>query len=256
MTTGGAQQALIEVKRSVRKANFDLAQCCAWQPRLSRDRLSKPQVRGRYREHRISVMGTETAGLSRAIKALQVELDAEMAKSRVGLRFGLERGRAIFDAELVRLHKRARTSLYRYVINAHPLVVLTAPLIYTLIVPLVLLDVCVTLYQAICFPAYGLAKVRRADYLVFDRHHLPYLNALEKLNCAYCSYANGLVGYVGEIAARTEAYWCPIKHARRMVMTSRYADFADFGDGEAYRRAIAASASNDTAPTQVTRTYL
>ena len=201
-------------------------------------------------------MGTKTAGLSTAIKALQVELDSEMAKSRAGLRFGLERGRAVFDAELERLHKQARTSLYRYVINAHPLVALTAPLIYTLIVPLVLLDVCVTLYQAICFPAYGLAKVRRADYLVFDRHHLPYLNALEKLNCAYCSYANGLISYVGEIAARTEAYWCPIKHARRMVMThAHYADFADFGDAEAYRRAIAASTSEDTAPTQ-TRTYL
>ena len=81
-------------------------------------------------------------------------------------------------------------------------------------------------------------------------------HALEKLNCAYCAYANGLVGYVGEIAARTEAYWCPIKHARRMVMThARYADFADFGDAEAYRRAIAASASEDTAPTQ-TPTYL
>jgi len=202
-------------------------------------------------EHRISVMGTRTAGLSTEIKALQVELDAEMAKSGVGLRFGLECGRAIFDAELVRLHKQARTSLYRYVINAHPLVVLTAPLIYTLIVPLVLLDVCVTLYQAICFPAYGLAKVRRADYLVFDRHQLPYLNALEKLNCAYCSYANGLIAYVGEFAARTEAYWCPIKHARRMVMVhAHYADFADFGDAEAYRRAIPAPTSEDTAPTQ------
>jgi len=75
-----------------------------------------------------------------------------MAKSRVGQRFGLERGRAIFDAELERLYKQARTSLYRYVINAHPLVALTAPLIYTLIVPLVLLDVCVTLYQASVFP--------------------------------------------------------------------------------------------------------
>ena len=113
-----------------------------------------------------------------------------------------------------------------------------------------------TLYQAICFPVYGLAKVRRADHLVFDRHHLPYLNALEKLTCAYCSYANGLISYVREIAARTEAYWCPIKHARRMVMThAHYADFADFGDAEAYRRAIGASASEDTAPTQ-TRTYL
>ena len=99
-------------------------------------------------------------------------------------------------------------------------------------------------------------KGAACHYLVFDRHYLPYLNALEKLNCAYCSYANGLIGYVGEIASRTEAYWCPIKHARRMVMThAHYASFADFGDAEAYRRAIAASTLEDTAPTQ-TRTYL
>ena len=59
--------------------------------------------------------------------------------------------------------------------------------------------------------------MRRRDYFVFDRHHLAYLNAIEKLNCAYCSYANGLVAYVREIAGRTEQFWCPIKHARRAI---------------------------------------
>jgi len=29
-------------------------------------------------------------------------------------------------------------------------------------------------------------------------------------------YENGLAGYFREIAARTEQYWCPIKHARRI----------------------------------------
>ena len=106
-----------------------------------------------------------------------------------------------------------------------------------LIVPLVLLDLFVSLYQALCFPAYGIEKVRRRDYLVFDRHHLAYLNLLQKLNCAYCSYANGLLAYVGEIAARTEQYWCPIKHARRLVgMHARSAHFSDFGDAEAFQR--------------------
>jgi hypothetical protein len=94
-------------------------------------------------------------------------------------------------------------------------VVLTAPVIYAVIVPLVLLDLFVTIYQRVCFPVYGIPKVNRGDYLIFDRHHLAYLNALEKLNCAYCSYANGLIAYVREIAGRTEQYWCPIKHARR-----------------------------------------
>jgi hypothetical protein len=122
-------------------------------------------------------------------------------------------------------------------VNAHPLVVLTAPVIYSLIVPLVLLDLFVTIYQAICFPVYGIPKARRRDYLVFDRSHLAYLNMLEKLNCAYCSYANGLIAYVREIAGRTEQYWCPIKHARRVIGAHpRYALFEDYGDAEGYRK--------------------
>ena len=116
---------------------------------------------------------------------------------------------------------------------------ITAPVIYSVIVPLVLLDLFVTVYQAVCFPVYGIPKVRRRDYLVFDRHHLAYLNALEKLNCAYCAYANGLIAYVREIASRTEEYWCPIKHARRLIGAHAYcATFEDYGDAEGYRRRL------------------
>jgi hypothetical protein len=64
------------------------------------------------------------------------------------------------------------------------------------------------------------------------------LNALEKLNCVYCSYANGLIAYVREIAGRTEQYWCPIKHARRVIGAHpHYAQFQDYGDAAAFRKA-------------------
>jgi hypothetical protein len=119
------------------------------------------------------------------------------------------------------------------------MVVLTAPVIYAGIVPLLLLDLFVSIFHAVCFPIYGIAKIRRADYLVFDRHHLAYLNALEKLNCAYCSYANGLIAYAREIASRTEQYWCPIKHARRVIDAhARYAMFDDYGDAEAFQKRL------------------
>lgn len=184
-------------------------------------------------------MNGQIADLMQQIQALQDTLEAELAKGRAGLRYGLERGRVIFEEEVLRRHKALRTSLTRYILNARPLVVLTAPVIYALIVPLVLLDLSVSLYQAVCFPAYGIAKVRRADFLVFDRGHLAYLNALEKLNCAYCSYANGLIAYVREIAARTEQHWCPIKHARRVIGTHpHYGAFVDYGDAESYRRLL------------------
>jgi len=180
------------------------------------------------------------AELSGKIRALEAELDAEMARRRAKLRIGLEHGRIAFEKELLRRHREMKTALATYLWQAHPLVILTAPVIYALIVPLALLDLFVSVYQAVCFPVYGIEKVRRADYFVFDRHHLAYLNALEKLNCAYCSYANCLIAYVREIAGRTEQYWCPIKHARRLIGSHPlYYDFDDYGDAESYRQRLA-----------------
>ena len=185
-------------------------------------------------------MNAQIALLVEKMQSLEAELEAELAKRRAELRVGLEKGRAVFEEEILRRHRELKTRLSAYVLGAQPLVILTAPVIYSVILPLVLLDLFVTVYQAICFPVYGIPKVRRRDYLVFDRHHLAYLNALEKLNCAYCSYANGLIAYVREIASRTEQYWCPIKHAKRLVGAhTRYALFEDYGDAESYQRRLA-----------------
>jgi hypothetical protein len=120
--------------------------------------------------------------------------------------------------------------------NGELLTVLTAPVIYSTIVPFLILDAWVTVYQAICFRAWSVRRVRRRDYFVVDRHKLAYLNGLEKMNCMFCSYANGLLAYVREIAARTEQYWCPIRHARRIREPhNRYHAFASYGDPDAYR---------------------
>ncbi len=179
------------------------------------------------------------AELADRIQALERELEAELAKRRAELRVGLENGRAAFEEEILRRHRELRTHMSAYILRARLLVVLTAPLIYALIVPLVLLDLCITVYQTVCFPVYKIEKVKRGDYFAFDRGHLAYLNAVEKLNCAYCSYANGLIAYAREIAARTEQYWCPIKHARRVIGAhAHYAQFDDYGDAEAYRKRL------------------
>jgi len=185
-------------------------------------------------------MTPHVAALAEKIRVLESELDAELAKGRAGLRIGLEHGRIAFEEELLRRHRELRRKLLPYILGANPLVILTAPVIYVGIIPFLLLDLFVSIYHAVCFPIYGIAKIRRADYLVFDRSHLAYLNALEKLNCAYCSYANGIIAYTREIAARTEQYWCPIKHARRVIGThARYAMFDDYGDAEGYQARLA-----------------
>jgi hypothetical protein len=117
-----------------------------------------------------------------------------------------------------------------------PINLLTAPIIYGMVFPMLLLDVCICFYQAICFPIYKIPKVNRDNYIIFDRHHLSYLNIVEKSHCVYCTYGNGLLAYATEIIARTEQYFCPIKHARKMMgRHARYANFVEYGDAEDYQ---------------------
>lgn len=146
-----------------------------------------------------------------------------------------------FEQAILQRHRELKVNLLHYVLGAKWLAVVTAPAIYSLIVPLALSGLFISFYQIVCFPVYGIPRVRRKEYLVFDRRYLAHLNILEKFNCAYCSYATGLIAYAREIASRTEQYWCPIKHARKLVAAhSRYGGFVDFGDATAYREELEA----------------
>jgi hypothetical protein len=150
--------------------------------------------------------------------------------------YELRNGKVSFSKEIKQEHRKLKTSLVRYVLQSRLLAILTAPFIYAVIIPFVLLDLFVSVYQAVCFPVYGIPKARRRDYIAMDRNKLRYLNALEGLNCMYCSYGNGVLAYAVEVAGRTEQHWCPIKHARRVQNThDRYADFLPYGDASAYR---------------------
>jgi len=169
------------------------------------------------------------------IHALQDELEEEYRRTRDEW----AQKRLDLAEEFLRQQRRYKIGLFRFLLRSRLLVALTAPIIYAGWIPFLLMDLFVTLYQSICFPIYRIPKVRRADYLVFDREDLPYLNLIEKFNCFYCSYGNGVAAYTREVAARTEQYWCPIKHARRLKAAhERYPDFFDYGDAEAYRQGL------------------
>jgi hypothetical protein len=153
--------------------------------------------------------------------------------------YELRNGKIWFSEEIKREHRRLKTSLLRYVLGSRILAILTAPFIYAVIIPFVLLDMFVSVYQAVCFPVYGIPKARRRDYIALDRNRLRYLNAIEGFNCMYCSYGNGVLAYAVEVAGRTEQHWCPIKHARRVQNAhDRYAHFLPYGDAAAYRDEI------------------
>lgn len=173
--------------------------------------------------------------LSDEIHRLQAELMREIEAGRKNFGWTVKQKIVDFEKDIVTGHKRLRVSIWRFLAGSTLRVGLTAPVIYSLLIPFVFLDAWVSLYQAICFRAYGIPLVRRRDYVVFDRRHLAYLNGIEIANCLFCGYANGVIAYVREVGSRTEQYWCPIKHALRVVDPhDRYDDFLEYGDAEGY----------------------
>jgi len=170
------------------------------------------------------------------LQAIESELQVEFDKRREGFAFEVDRRRVRFSEEVMELQRVRKIGLIRYITGASLLSWLVAPVIYSGIVPLLLFDLFLLVYQAACFPVYRITKVERAHYLLLDRGDLPYLNLLERLNCVYCGYANGLMAYGREVAARTEQFFCPIKHARRIVAAhDHYPGFFEYGDSESYR---------------------
>ena len=170
------------------------------------------------------------------IALLERELERELLDAQSRWRYRLEAGKVHFERDVRAAHARVRKNVGRFLGESSPLNLLTAPVIYGLVFPIALLDVSITVYQHLCFRAYGIARVRRSAYIVLDRHHLAYLNVIEKLNCAYCGYANGVFAYVREVAGRTEQYWCPIRHAKRVRAPHlHYREFVDYGDADGYR---------------------
>ena len=143
--------------------------------------------------------------------ALEAELRTAVHDQESRMFFQIKGKRVEFERSVRQAHHKLKTNFFRWLVTNRPQNLITGPLIY------------------------GITKVRRGDYLVFDRHHLGYLNFIEKFHCTYCEYGNGLMGYLAEILARTEQYFCPIKHAHKILGThARYNRFLDYGEAGAY----------------------
>ena len=181
-------------------------------------------------------MNAKIQALLDSIREMEHEIELELQRRRAGLQADFEAQRVRFEQEVLAQHQRFKMGVFKYLLSSDIKSLLSAPLIYAVIFPMLLLDLFVWVYQWVCFPLYGLARVQRADYFVFDRVHLGYLNLVEKINCAYCSYGNGLMAYAREVVGQTEQYWCPIKHARKVLHAHPYyMGFVDFGDAQGYR---------------------
>lgn len=173
------------------------------------------------------------AGLKGRIETLQDEIEQEIDRKRDEFRYKIEQKRVVFEQEVILRHRALRMKISKFLRDSKIGYIVTAPVIYSLIIPFSLMDIFVTVYQNICFRVYGIPLVKRGEYVVMDRKYLEYLNWIEKLNCIYCEYGNGVIAYTREVAGRTEQFWCPIKHAKKIKGAhSRYLSFIEYGDSD------------------------
>lgn len=173
------------------------------------------------------------------IHALEEELLTILYEQQSEFSYKIAGKKVEFEKSIREAHKKLKMSWFYWFITVSPKHLLSGPFIYGLVIPLLILDISLSVYQSICFRLYGVPLVKRSNYIIFDHRHLAYLNLFEKINCLYCSYASGVINYAREIASRTEQYWCPIKHAHKILdVHHRYTDFIDYGDAENYQRNI------------------
>ncbi|MDH5302136.1 MAG: hypothetical protein OEW58_12315 [Gammaproteobacteria bacterium] len=184
---------------------------------------------------------THLQNLLNEINELQERVSEEISREAEKLGYSVHNGRVQFEEQIKHRHHQMAMSLRSYLATSRWLVIFTAPIVYSLLLPMLLLDLGVSIYQRLCFPLYRIPRVTRRDYFIYDRQQLKYLNLIERIHFSYCSYGNGLLGYATEIAARTEQYWCPIKHAKRnKTPHSRYYHFLSYGDAEDYENKLQA----------------
>ena len=114
--------------------------------------------------------------------------------------------------------------------------VVAAPLILSLIAPLIITDIWIEVYHRIAFPLYGIDIVPRSRYIKIDRVKLKYLNPMQRIYCVYCGYANGALQYWVKIVGETEAYWCGIQHQKdpKFVPPKHHEDFIEYGDKDGF----------------------
>lgn len=191
-------------------------------------------------------MNEKIRNLLDQITELEEELGSVLYEQESSLLFKIKGKRIEFEHDIKQKHRKLKMGIFRWIVTNRPQNLITGPIIYGMFIPLLLMDLLVSLYQITCFPIYGVQKVRRSDYIMYDRQHLEYLNVIEKFHCSYCAYGTGLLAYMNEILARTEQYFCPIKHARKVLGThKRYERFINYGEAtdyetrlEEYRKAL------------------
>ena len=184
-------------------------------------------------------MNDKIRELLEEIEEIKVKLSEEIEKQEGHISYEIKDGYVRFEREVLARQRENMKNLLSWFREVPFMHLISSPIIYAMIIPAVLFDIVLFVYQQIIFRIYKFEFIKRSDYMHFDHQYLGYLNPIEKLNCLYCSYFNGLMLYGSAIAGRTELYFCPIKHAKKVVSQHMYYDqFLSYGDEEEYQKKL------------------
>ena len=121
---------------------------------------------------------------------------------------------------------------YLVVVDGHeihfpppPIVLLLTIVTYLALFIFAAMDMYAWIFQNTYFRAHKIPLINRDDYVRVDRHKLNKLTAVQKLNCIYCGYANGVVAYFKAVTNRMEKYSCAIMHARNSKAATHHKGF-------------------------------
>ncbi len=173
------------------------------------------------------------------IDEMKLKLAEEIDKQESHISYQVKNGYVTFGQEVLAKQRENMKSLLTWFREVPLLHLLSSPIIYAMVIPAVVLDIILFVFQQVIFRIYKFELIKRSDYMHFDHRYLGYLNPIEKLNCLYCSYFNGLMLYASAVAGRTELFFCPIKHAKKIVAQHKYYEvFLSYGDEEDYQKKL------------------
>ncbi|WP_309496276.1 hypothetical protein [Sulfurovum sp.] len=170
------------------------------------------------------------------IEALKAKLGEEIAEQEKHISYEIKNGYVRFEKDVLEKQKENMKNLLAWFREIPFLHLLSSPIIYVMVIPAILLDIILFIYQQVIFRIYKFKFIKRSEYIIYDHQYLGYLNPIEKLHCLYCSYFNGLMQYAAAIASRTELFFCPIKHAKKVAYEHDYYDiYFEYGEGDDYQ---------------------
>lgn len=109
---------------------------------------------------------------------------------------------------------------------------IAASSIFSMVIPVLIVDISLFFYQTVYFGLMGIPKIKRSEFVGIDRWDFTKLNIVQRISCAYCDYANGVIDYAKTVARQTELYNCAIKYSHAKKNTEERTEYFERKDFE------------------------